>query len=331
MHDATRPVGIADAAYHLPGPALEVRRWAAEHNAEPHLAEELVAHGCSHFHASSDDSDEALIAACIDQILARRGGWLPQVRYLVHAHTQNFSAPPAPASLLNTLCARYGMQPTLSFSVGQVACSAVINALAWAARLLAADPDAEHALVVTSDRVFGGPRYRLRAPATIQSDGASAILLGRDDVQCLLGRCDLFYAPEMHEGPSTPANVTRIARLTWLHTKQMLQRHSEATGVVLADYAQILPVNADRYYWAQIARGLRLPESHFYLDNIARRGHACCADFAVNLVDHGFGLLGAGRDVLMCGQSNLGAHAALTLHPAPRAAAAQPMEQARCA
>lgn len=330
MRDATGHIGIADAAYYLPGPALEVRQWAAENNAEPHLADELVAHGCSHFHASAADSDEELIAACIEQIRARRDDWLPEVRYLVHAHTQNFSAPPAPASLLNALCARYGMRPALSFSVGQVACSAVINALNWAARLLDADPDARYALVVTSDRVFGGPRYRLRVPATIQSDGASAILLGRDEVQCLLGRCDLFYAPEMHDGPSTPANVARIARMTWLHTKQMLQRHSDATGVALADYARILPVNADRYYWDQIARSLRLSESHFYLDNIPRRGHACCADFAVNLVDHGFGLLAGGRDVLMCGQSNLGAHAALTLHPAPSAAALNE-EAAPCA
>lgn len=313
-HDA--PVGIVDAAYHLPGPAVDLRDWAASHGVAPQQVAHFEAMGCRYFHEGPDQADAAMIAAAVDSLLARDAAWLPQVRYLIHTHTQNFSMPAPPSSILSDLIARYGLTPALCFSIGHMACAGAISAIAWAERLLREDPAARYALVVTSDRVFGDARHRLRLPGTIQSDGASAILVGKDGWRCRLGRSDIFAAPALHEGPHSAANKLAIGRQTWIDTRQLLQTHSARSGVALSDYPAILPVNADRDYWVQIAAGLKLPESLFYFENIALRGHACCADLAVNLVDRGFPLLDAGQPVLLCGQSNIGAHAALTLLPA---------------
>jgi hypothetical protein len=62
-------------------------------------------------------------------------------------------------------------------------------------------------------------------------------------------------------------------------------------------------------------RALDLPIERIFLDNIRLRGHACCADLAINLVDRGLPLLSAGGTIVFCGQSNIGSHAALTLLP----------------
>jgi 3-oxoacyl-[acyl-carrier-protein] synthase III len=329
----TDSVGIAGAAFHLPGPPQDLVDWIGAHPADPQVVAQLLDQGCRYFHEGPAHADADLIADSIDQLLARDTAWLPQVRYLVHAAGQNFSMPAPPSSILSELVARYRMRPALCFSVGHLGCAAAISAVAWAARLLGEDPAARYALVVTSDRVFGGARYRLRAPGAIQSDGASAILLSKTGWRGRIGRIDTCTAPKLHEGPSTAANQRAIARETWIHTRQLLRQHSAAAGLALADYPMILPFNTDRAYWIQIARGLKLPESRFFLDNIYRRGHACCADLAVNLVDLGFTLLDQGKPVLVCGQSYVGAHAAFSLFPpaAGQAPATLPAEEPPCA
>lgn len=318
MHKPPLPsgIGIADAAYFLPGEAQDVSSWAEQRQVAPKIVEQLLENGCRHFHESAAHSDADMIGMAIDSMLARDASWLPQVRYLVHTHTQNFSMPAPPSSILSDLITRYDMQPALTFSIGHVACAGVINAIAWAERLLLEDPAARYALVVTSDRVFGGAKYRLRPPGSIQSDGASAILLSKDKLRCRLGRIDLLNAAELHDGPSSVGNIANIGRLTWKHTQQLFQQHSAASGIALDQYDRILPINADRDYWGLIAKGLKLDPAKFYFDNIPRRGHACCADLAINLVDCGFDLLEQGQSLLACGQSNVGAHAALTLLPA---------------
>ncbi|MCP3102882.1 hypothetical protein LZ198_28795 [Myxococcus sp. K15C18031901] len=316
------PVGITDAAYHLPGPAIDIVEWASSRGVDPQLVQELLANGCRYFHEGPEHSDAELIAGAIDQ-LAARGARLSDVRYLVHAHTQAFSMPAPPSSLLTELVRRYGMSPRLCFSVGHIACAGVVGAMDWAARLLADDDDARYALVVTSDRVFGKAKHRIRQDAGIQSDGASAVLLAKEDLRCRVGAVSYKNFAELHEGPSNPRTTEMIGRYTWLHTKLLFEEHSQATGIPLREYGQLLPINADRHYWVQIADTLGLPDTAFFLENIRERGHACSNDFAVNLVDRGFPLLAQGRAVASCGQSNVGAYAVITLLPPSHGATAQ--------
>lgn len=314
-------VGIAEVAYQLPGPAQNLVAWAAEQEVAPSRVQALLANGCLWFHEGPENSDSELIAAAIDRFELPVAQWQPRVRYLVHAHTETFSMPAPPSSILAELVGRYGLQPALAFGICQVACASVIQAVARAVELLQADDSPACALVVTADRVFGNAKHRLRQNGGVQSDGGSAILLARADtglpLKALVGAASLRNFPRLHDGPTTPANVAAIGRYTWLHTKQLFQQHSQASGLALQDVACFLPINADREYWSRIAQALQLPESRFFIDNVGARGHACCADLAINLVDAGLAHLAGGEAVVACGQSNVGAYAALTLLPPP--------------
>lgn len=308
-------IGIAAAAYHLPGNPIDVTDWGPQQGATPELIASLVSNGCRHFFSGPDISDADSIAASIDKLSIDAPEWQKEVRYLVHAHTQNFSMPAPPSSILTELAARYALELKLCFSVAHLACASIINGISLAAKLLQNDPEARYALIVSSDRTFGGSKYRLRPPGCIQSDGSSAILLSKEKMRCRLGHATMRNFAKLHEGPSNPATIAATSRLTCFHSMQLLRDHSEETGISLEDYAQILPVNADKHYWLKIAEGLHLDESHFFFDNIPKLGHANCADLAINLIDRGFALLDQGRFVVAFGQSNVGAHAALTLVP----------------
>jgi 3-oxoacyl-[acyl-carrier-protein] synthase III len=308
-------IGIVDATYHLPGEAVDVKEWGKENRATDELINLLIENDCRYFYEGSEVSDADAISSAIDKLAVSEEGWHKKINYLVHAHTQNFSMPAPPSSILSELAAKYQMDIRMSFSVTHLACASVINGIDLAAKLLLQDPSAEYALIVTSDRTFGGSKYRLRPPGCIQSDGSSAILLSRKNIRCHLGATTVRNFGLLHEGPGNPETVAATARLTCSHSIQLLKDHSEQTGIALEDYAEIIPVNADEHYWIKIAKGLRLDPSRFYFDNISKFGHANCADFAINLVERGFSLLDQGKTVICCGQSNVGAHTALTLLP----------------
>ncbi len=308
-------IGIAAAAYHLPGSPVDVTEWGPRQGASPELIAALLSNDCRYFFDGADISDVDSIALSIDKLAMDDPDWLGDVRYLVHAHTQNFSMPAPPSSILSDLAARYGLNLKLCFSVAHLACASMINAIALAAQLLQNDPDARFALIVSSDRTFGGFNYRLRPPGCIQSDGSSCIVLSKDNMRCRLGHATMRNFAQLHEGPSNPATIAATSRLTCFHSMQLLRDHSAETGIGLQDYGQILPVNADKHYWLKIAEGLHLDQSHFFFDNIPKLGHANCADLAINLIDRGFPLLHQGKPVVAFGQSNVGAHAALTFVP----------------
>ena len=308
-------IGISDAAYALPGPAIDIVDWAREENVAEELVERLQQNGCRYFHIGTDCSDADLIGMSIDKLCGGDKRWLADVRYLIHAHTQAFSMPAPPTSVLTQITDRYQLELEIAFSIGHAACAGVIHAIDCARRLLRDDQDARYALVVTADRVFGNAKHRIRQDAGIQSDGGSAILVSRESLRCRIGTVSVKNFPRLHEGPNTAQNAAAISRYTWLHTKQLFQAHEERSGIPLQNHLALLPINADRHYWLQIAKSVAFPDEQLFLENIMLRGHACCADFAVNLVDRGFEVLDGGAPILFCGQSNVGAYAAISLLP----------------
>lgn len=307
-------IGLVDVAHGLPGPAIDIVDWVQGQNVAPTVIDQLLENGCRYFHDGTDQSDAQLIGLAVDQLIER--GLNPaDVAYVIHAHTEAFSMPAPPVSVLSQLAARYGWRTRMAFSVGHLACASVGNALQWAATLLRRDPQARYALVVTSDRVFGQANHRIRQTAGIQSDGGSALLIGRDKLLAVLDHITVRNHAELFDGPSNALNAAAIARSAWVQTKQLLQAHASACELTVAEMGEILPINADRPYWLAIGKSLGLGPEHFFLDNIGHRGHACCADLAVNLVDRGLSLLAAGRRVVYCAQSNVGAYAAIGFRP----------------
>lgn len=314
VHKQEAIIGLVDVAHGLPGPAIDIVDWVQGQNVAPTVIEQLLENGCRYFHDGTDQSDAQLISLAIDQLIER--GLNPDdVAYVVHAHTEAFSMPAPPVSVLSQLAARYGWRTRMAFSVGHLACASVGNALQWAATLLRRDPMARYALVVTSDRVFGQANHRIRQTAGIQSDGGSALLIGREGLRAVLDHITVRNHAELFDGPSNAVNAAAIARSAWVQTKNLLQDHAQECGLPVTEMGEILPINADRPYWLAIGKSLGLGPEHFFLDNIGQRGHACCADLAVNLVDRGLSLLDAGRRAVYCAQSNVGAYAAVAFSP----------------
>jgi hypothetical protein len=308
----TQGVGILDAAYFLPGPVLDLIPWAAQNAVSDEAVQELLENGCRYFHAGPEHSDVALMSAAVDQLALRHPAALEQVRYLVHTSTQAFSVPAPPSSVLTEIIRRFDLKPTLSFSLVHLACASVVAAIDHAARALAADRNANYALVVSADRVFGGPAHRIRQNAAIQSDGGSAILLAKQGFRARLGPASVqTHAKLHHEVRELGLNPVYM----WLNTKRLLTTHSREAGVALTGYAALLPTNADKPCWLKVSQSLGLSDDAFFFDNTRDRGHACCTDFAVNLVDHGFALLDRGQNVASCAVTNIGAYSMLSLFP----------------
>ncbi|WP_428241203.1 hypothetical protein [Gynuella sp.] len=311
---ATINSGLVDATYHLPGPRLDICDWGPENRVDAQRIERLLENGCRYFHDGSDYSDSELIIRAIEELVAH-GHDVSSCRYLIHAHTQPFSMPAPPESILSNIIGQFSMNIDACFSTSQLACASIICAIDWATKLLAMHSEETQALVVTADRVFGKAKYRVRQDGGIQSDGASALLLSNKHYRYLIKRIDFKHFPTVHEGPEIKANDELVGRYTWLHSKQLFLEHQDRMGIQLSDYGAILPINADRHYWHLIAKSLKVPDELFFTRNIGERGHACCADFAINLVDYGFECLEKGQLISACGQSNIGSHGVISLLP----------------
>lgn len=313
MLDPTRP-GIIDAGYYLPGEAVDVTEWGAKVGVSDLLLGKLLDNRCRYFHQSYGEDDCDLATGALRSLLARHPVDPAQIDYLVHTHSQPFSIPAPPRSVLSELMGRFSLSPKLSLSVGQLACAGIVTAIEVASRLLEQDPAARYALVVTADRVFGGPQHRVRKDGgSLQSDGGSAILLGRGAVRAHLRDALTRNFSRLAEGPSSPAMDMLIGKLAWVYTRRVLFEAQQRLGRPVNSLSGLFPTNADAPYWKRFAPQLGIDFDIVFLDNVMRRGHACSADLAVNLVDAGFDRLAGGATIMCLAQSNIGAYGALTL------------------
>lgn len=310
---SSESMGIVGAGYHLPGEAVDLCEWGPRMGVADARIERLIGNGCRYFHSAKVESDADIVVAAVDRVLRESSVKASAIAYVVHARTQNFSMPAAPHSLLAEVCARTGMAPRLAFSISHLACASIIAAVDTAVRLLQSDPSASHALVTSSDRVFGKADHRLRQDSGIQSDGGSAILLGRRDVRSWIRTIALRTYPKLHTGPSTPTMGRLIGSAAWAHTAELLDELGGGAGDGLQQVDALLPTNADIPYWRTVLEARRARPGILFEENARLRGHACCADLAVNLADEGLQRADQGDRVMCFSQSNVGAYGYIVL------------------
>lgn len=308
--------GIIGVNHYLPGPPEDIVRWGPMNDVSDGLVEKLLEHSCRHFHVSDPEEDDlSLVSSAYQKLLSEHCFSSDDVSIVIHARTQAYSVPPAPKSLVVDFVNAYGLKPDLNFSVTHLACASVINAVWLATQYLRSQTTDSLGLILTSDRVFGGGEYRMRQNSGIMSDGASAMLIGRKNVIAQVKRMCVDNNARHHAGPVNDDAARAIGQSAWYETRAVLHQTVSKAGLSWNDVKHVLPTNADAHYWSMIERTSGLGEGAVNLENIARRGHACSADFAVNLVDVGLDLIKGGETIISCGQSNVGAHAALLLTP----------------
>jgi len=309
-------VGIAAMQYELPGPAIDIVDYGKSEGVSEARIERLLDNGVRYFYDGTDRSDSDMVIAAVNKIIDERGSdWLTDVSYVIHARTQAFSTPPPPTSIPSDVCAHFGIEPKLSFGIEQLACAGVVRALDWARRLLILNKEARYVLVITSDRVFGNYKYRLRQDGGVQCDAGTAMLVAKEDLLCQFDAFSSKSFNGLYEGPSTAKLEAEIARMTLSQTKESLEKHALKSETGIGEFSRLLPINADRIYWEKIADYLGVNREAFFLDNIERCGHACCGDLAINVIDGGLAEIVAGGTILYCGQSNLGIYENISLCP----------------
>lgn len=308
-------IGIRDAAYFLPGPPVDVVKWGPEQGVSEELICRLIANRCRYFYMSNDFSDADLACLAIDQLFISSQIKPKEVDFLIYAHTQPFSGPAAPHSIVSEICVRSAIQPLNAFAFEHLGCATVVHAVSWGHRLLRQYPYARNVVVVTSDRVFGDVPWRIRQDACIQSDGGSAILLSREKVKGVMQNFVFDNLVQLHQGPFHGENEKLVKRTCWPQTRKLLTKCAKVAGMPIQNIGKILPINADWPIWRIVSRGLQISEDLFFTDNFTLKGHACSNDLAINLCDIGFKILADKKTILSFGQSNIGAQAALLIIP----------------
>jgi 3-oxoacyl-[acyl-carrier-protein] synthase III len=308
-------IGIDAAAYELPGAAIDIDAWAERHAYRLERVAAIVESGCRYFHAAPETGEVELASRAVGRLIDEARLAPAQIDLLVHVHTQQFSVPPAPRSLPLEVAQAHGIRPLWSASVAQLNCVSIAAGLRAVDALFASYTQANAALIVSVDRVYGED-YRLRQVSGIQCDGAACLLITRNSARNRVGHIAIRNYAEWHPGSDAVASIERdMIALEWQYTREIMNRAAAGSDVPFERFGRLLPHNADLRGWRSLCRAMGVPQERLFEDNIFRRGHACCSDFAINLADAGFAALGRREHVMAVMQSNTGAFAAVTLHP----------------
>jgi len=317
IHDCfpCREFGIEAAAYELPGAPIDIADWAVRHNYPRARVEAIVRNGSRCFHAAPGIGEVELAIRAVGRLLAQSRVAACDIAFVILAHSQQFSVPAAPRSLPLEVAAAHGLRPRWAGSVAQLNCVSIAAGLRTAQALMRAHAQAGAALVLSVDRVYG-EAYRLRQESGIQSDGAACLLVTRGTPGNRLGAIAIQNRAAWHVGSDADKAVEdQMGTLEWPLTRSAMEAASAASGIALARFGLILPRNGDLPQWTALCRAMGMPDGRLYTENMARRGHACCSDFTINLADAGLAAVAAGQHVMGVMQSNTGAFGAVTLHP----------------
>lgn len=315
-HPAPFRLGIEAAAYEFPGERQDIVDWGPQHTLPAQRIAAICKSGCRYFHAAHEIDEVELAKRAVARLQAETGFKAADIGALFHVHTQQFSTPAAPRSLPLEVASAFGIKPFWVGSLAQLNCSSIGGAIRMAEALMNVHAEMQSVLIVSSDRVYG-ERFRLRQLSGIQSDGAACLLVTRNTRRNRIGALILRNYGRWYLGSDTNSAVEReMINLEWHYTRKVMQEAVAGCGIALSDFSCILPHNSDHKGWNSICNAMAIPHASLYPDNILQKGHACCSDLAVNLVDVGLDKVDAGGHLMSITQSNSGAFSALTLHPA---------------
>ncbi|WP_432933198.1 3-oxoacyl-[acyl-carrier-protein] synthase III C-terminal domain-containing protein [Microbispora sp. CA-135349] len=207
------------------------------------------------------------------------------VRYLLYAHTTQQVAPLG-VNLADRLRRTLGLHRASVFSVSQQNCASGLFALDLAATLLAGEPPAARALVVTGECGFTELLRHIPGIALI-GDGAAAALLGRRDDHpigdTVLGS-HFVTRGRFYRGVGLGPDDEREYHQTYAPVFcEVIRTAVGSAGLDLDDVAMVVPHNVNRLSWKSVAKGLGLPMERVYLDALPRIGHLQAGDPLVNL------------------------------------------------
>lgn len=179
----------------------------------------------------------------------------------------------------------------LSFRVG--GCGGLHLALKVAKSLMESDEDLRTALLVAADAAPPGNRSLL--PITVQSDGASAVILRRDagEGPVLLGT-EVATLAHLHDairvsGAGIDVDAARIENelmpVYYLNFLRLMQKALKRAGIELAGVDHVVYSNISRGDREGFLKAMRIPAEKAFSVGVAGHGHTFASDLVINYTE----------------------------------------------
>jgi 3-oxoacyl-[acyl-carrier-protein] synthase-3 len=203
-------------------------------------------------------------------------------------------------SFAQKLSADLGAETSLNFSFRVGGCAGLHLALKTAAALMASDESLRNALLVAADSPPPGSRSLL--PITVQSDAASALVLGQGagpgalilgtEVLTLSHLHDVIRICRGADGSQNLAIEVDSARVEselmpiyYLNLFRLVHKLLNRTSLQLSDVDHFIYSNLSRNDWQGFVRAVGVPEERIDSRGLTEYGHSFGSDLVINYTD----------------------------------------------
>ncbi|MGP3507346.1 hypothetical protein L0936_05535 [Paracidovorax citrulli] len=284
MNQASGIFGIEAASRYLPQ-QLPIQAWAQANHADAATLATLEKQGMRNFHHAGDESVEDMAGNALQALIDSHGLDREDVDLLVFVHSLSTSTPAAPASLPARLASAFGLGRARCFALSGQNCASLLLSLRVMRSLFHAEPDLKKVLLVSADRCCG-ESYRTAGGITFHSDGASALLLGRDTPFNRVLALEGHVSGRHHRAYARPEALRREYRTLYgTIAHRLLTRTAQFAGLALGDFRYLVAENLDLNISRRLATSLGQPADWVYSDNVSACGHVQCSDSVIDLVD----------------------------------------------
>jgi 3-oxoacyl-[acyl-carrier-protein] synthase III len=277
--------GIAAGASFVPPIRKHLDQWAAAAGpAARKLVPTMLANGLANFHVAPDLDVEGLSCAGVQKLLESDGFAPREIDLVIFCHAGTMSTMAAPSSIPAVVMKRFGMRNAIGYSVSQQNCASIMCAVRLIRTLMWQHRTLDNVLIVSADKVFGEP-YRNVGSYAIQSDGALAMLIRRDNPLNQIGQIAYSIDSRYYRGTAKSAELGQRYVLNYpLLAHRMMAEVMSKSGWQPEDVDAVLPMNANLSAFKCVMDLLGLPPQKLHSQNIGAVGHVFCCDPFANFL-----------------------------------------------
>lgn len=277
--------GIAAGASYVPPISRHLDEWAAAAGpAARKLLPTMIANGLANYRVAPELDIEGLSCAGVQKLLDG-GGFVPgDIDLVIFCHAATMSTMAAPASIPAVIMKRFGLGKAIGYSISQQNCASIMCAVRLIRTLMWRHRSLHNVLIVGADKVVGEP-YRNVGAYAIQSDGALALLVRRDNPLNRIGQIAYSIDSRYYRGTAKSAELGQRYVLNYpLLAHRMVSDVMCRSGWSAGDVDAILPMNANLSAFKRVMQLLGLPLHKLHSRNIGEIGHVFCCDPFANFL-----------------------------------------------
>ncbi|MCX7746874.1 MAG: hypothetical protein N2645_08280 [Clostridia bacterium] len=290
-------VGILEAQYKLPPKTIKVRdlleenRDYIENFCKPKLLipklKEVDFSEIGEVHGFQDEKPGELVLQSIEEVLKKRNLKGSDISLIIDYSTT--SRDENGLSLCYKIQGEIGADQALVIALGNGSCSSFQIALKTASVYFKCLHHIKHAILFSEDRVEGS---RVYFPSNIVGDGASVLLLGREDSESILMDTETMSIGKFHSimgirhGHIRNFDVSgfeqRVIPMHYKVVNDLVGKVLESNCLSLEDIDHVLYQNMNINDYMGLIGSLRISKEKVFLNGLKGTGHIFGADLVVN-------------------------------------------------